>query len=105
MAQEGRLPMQAERNAVPQPLLPSRAGVLAVEGWGLRIQVHRGRLLVSDGLGPRHREGQFFRARCGIKRLVLVGRAGSITLEALRWLNDVGASLVHIDSDGTLLAA
>jgi hypothetical protein len=36
--------------------------------------------------------------------LVVIGSAGYITLEASRWLRDVGAALVHIDAEGALVA-
>jgi CRISPR-associated protein Cas1 len=60
-------------------------------------------LLVADGLGPRRREGQFFRASSPIKRLVLIGRSGAISLESVAWLHDTRASLIHLDCDGTVL--
>jgi CRISPR-associated protein Cas1 len=59
--------------------------------------------VVADGLGPRRREGSFFRASSPIKRVVLIGRSGSITLEAVAWLHDTHAALIHLDWDGTVL--
>jgi CRISPR-associated protein Cas1 len=44
-----------------------------------------------------------FRATSGLKRLVVIGRAGTISLAALGWLRDVGASFVHLDHDGEIL--
>ena len=40
----------------------------------------------------------------GLKRLVLIGHAGYITLEALAWLRAIGAALVQIGRDGEVLA-
>jgi CRISPR-associated protein Cas1 len=45
-----------------------------------------------------------FRATSGLKRLVVIGRAGAISLAALGWLRDVGALFVHLDYDGEPLA-
>lgn len=45
------------------------------------------------------------RATAGLKRLVVIGHTGSITLEAIRWLNDVEAVFLQIDEDGRLLAS
>ncbi|MGC2405678.1 MAG: CRISPR-associated endonuclease Cas1 [Candidatus Cybelea sp.] len=39
-----------------------------------------------------------------LERLVLIGHAGYITLEALAWLRAIGAALVQIGRDGEVLA-
>ena len=93
------------RLSSPEQLQATRSGVLALSGWGLNVRVRRRRLVVADGLGPRRREGAFFRASSPIKRLVLIGRSGSVTLEAIAWLNDTRAALIHLDWDGTVLLA
>jgi CRISP-associated protein Cas1 len=95
--------MQAQSTAAPTPLRPSRSGVLAVSGWGVGIKVERHRLIVTEGHGPRRREAMLFRATSGLKRLVVIGRAGTISLAALGWLRDVGASFAHLDHDGEIL--
>ena len=90
----------------PTALLPvSRSGVCVVDGYGVKIRVERGRLVVSDGRGPLRREGRFTRATHGIRRLVLLGHTGFISLDAIRWLADVGIGLVQLDPDGRLLVA
>ncbi len=38
-------------------------------------------------------------------RLVVLGHTGSVSLEAIRWLADVGAAYLQIDADGRVLAA
>ena len=45
------------------------------------------------------------RATAGIRRLVVIGHTGVVTLDALRWLADIGAAFVHIDADGRVIAA
>jgi CRISPR-associated endonuclease Cas1 len=87
------------------PLLAIRHGVLVLDGYGLRVSVERGHLAVSDGIGDERRQGRFPRATCGLRRLVLLGHSGSITLEALRWMHDVGAAVVQIDADGKIILA
>ena len=44
------------------------------------------------------------RAGSGLERLVLIGKTGSVTLEALAWLRAIGAALVQIGRDGEVLA-
>lgn len=103
-AQEGVLPMQQE--ATPTyPTLRARSGVLVVDGYGICIRVHRGRLTISDGIGRERRERTIARSSRDVRRLVLLGHAGYVTLEAIRWMSDVGIGFCHIDTDGRLIAS
>ena len=90
--------------ARPADLTPA-GGVLVLTGYGLRVAVWRGRLRVSDGIGRDRREAIVHRATGRLRRLVVLGHTGSISLEAIRWLADVGAAFVQIDADGRVLAA
>jgi CRISPR-associated endonuclease Cas1 len=94
--------MQTQRT-VPIPV--SRSGVCVVDGYGVKIRVERGRLVISDGIGPLRRESRFTRATHGIRRLVLIGHTGFVSLDAIRWLADVGIGLVHLDPDGRTLVS
>jgi CRISPR-associated endonuclease Cas1 len=80
-------------------------GNIVVSGYGCRVSVWRGRLLVEDGIGAKRRRAVVHRVIGNTKRLVVLGHTGSISLEAIRWLNDVGAGYVQIDADGKLLAS
>jgi CRISPR-associated endonuclease Cas1 len=51
------------------------------------------------------RRSVFSKATCGIKRLVIHGHSGTISLEALRWLYDLKAAVIQIDYDGNLILA
>ena len=81
-----------------------RRGVLALSGYGLRIAVERGHLIVQDGAGRTRRHGRFSRVSPELKRIVIVGSSGTVTLDALRWLTDTGAHVVQVDHDGQLVA-
>lgn len=85
--------------------LTPRNGVLILYGFGVRVSVERGALITEDGIGTRRRKGQFYRATSGIERLVIIGHSGTISLDALRWLNDIGAAFVQLDSDGDVIIA
>lgn len=74
-------------------------------GYGLKVVVERGHLVVEDGICEERRRGSFAKAVPRLKRLVLLGHTGFVTLEALRWLNGVAAAVVQIDADGQLVAA
>ncbi len=80
-------------------------GVFVADGYGLRVAVDKRHLIVSDGMGRQRRETRFARVGHGLRRLVIFGHSGTISLEALRWLDRVGVSFVHLDKDGRLLAA
>src|SRR5712692_9615359 len=87
------------------PPLAIRYGILTLDGYGLRVSVERGHLAVSDGIGDERRQGRFSKATSGLRRLVLLGHSGSVTLDAIRLVHDVAASIVQIDSDGQVILA
>ena len=82
-------------------------GVLqAVElasGYAIKINVRDGQLHIHDGLGRNRRELRIHRT-AGLKRLVILGRDGYISLDAIGWLADTGAAFLHLDRDAKLLA-
>lgn len=84
--------------------LEVRNGVLVVQGYGVRLSVERGHLVVEDGIGER-RSARLSRVTSGIRRVVVIGHSGSISLEALRWLHEIGAAFVQIGADGELIAS
>jgi CRISPR-associated endonuclease Cas1 len=97
--------MQQQNFTPLYPPLQVRAGVLVVDGFGIALRVlNRGKLRVEDGLGRQRRSLTLDRAGCGLERLVLIGHAGYVTLEALAWLRAIGAALVQIGRDGEALA-
>jgi len=81
-----------------------KSGVLVLNGYGIRVQVNVGHLLLHDGIADERRTIRLPRVNHGLKRLVLIGSDGFITLEALRWISDVGAAFVMLDRRGKVLA-
>ena len=79
--------------------------LVSVSGYGVMVSVKRGHLIVEDGIGKDRRSRRFNRAKPGIDRLVVEGHSGMVSLDALRWLRDVGAEFVQIDNDGTVIAS
>ena len=74
--------------------------VCVADGYGVRVSVERGRLLVSDGIGPTRRERRYARATHGLARLVVLSSSGTVSLEALRWCAGVGIGVVVLDPFG-----
>jgi CRISPR-associated endonuclease Cas1 len=100
----------AASKTVPQPpqyhnsLIP-RHGVLTLFGYGIQVRVDRGHLFIEDGIATERRQMKFPRVGHGLKRLVIIGSDGVVSLAALRFLSDVGASFVMLERDGTVLLA
>jgi CRISPR-associated endonuclease Cas1 len=89
----------------PHPTQSVKNGIVVAHGHGLKIHVHHRHLIVEDGLGRDRRTRRFHRATGKLRRLVLIGRSGYVTLDALRWLQETGAALVHLDTNGELIAS
>jgi CRISPR-associated endonuclease Cas1 len=88
---------------VPRPLTP-RHGVVTLFGYGITVNVDRGHLILKDGIGAERREGRFSRVGHGLRRLVIIGSDGFVSLGALRWLADQDAAFVMLERDGSVLA-
>src|SRR6266481_3070264 len=78
-------------------------GVLVLNGYGIRVQVSAGHLLAHDGIADERRTIRLPRVGHGLRRLVIIGSDGFITLEALRWISDVEAAFVMLERDGSVL--
>jgi len=61
-------------------------------------------LLLEDGIGAERHQARFPRVGHGLKRLVVIGSDGIVSLAALRWLADQDASFVMLERDGKVLA-
>jgi len=91
---------------LPQPRnsLAPRHGVLTLFGYGITVQVDRGHLIIKDGIGADRHETRLSRVGHGLRRLVVIGSDGYVSLAALRWLADQGAAFVMLERDGSVLA-
>ena len=84
--------------------LTPRHGVVTLFGYGIQVRVDRGHLLLEDGIGPDRRQARFPRVGHGLRRLVVIGSDGTVSLAALRWLADQDAAFVMLNRDGSVLA-
>jgi CRISPR-associated endonuclease Cas1 len=85
--------------------LTPRHGTVTLFGYGIQVRVDRGHLLLEDGIGPDRRQVRLPRVGHGLRRLVVIGSDGMVSLSALRWLADQDAAFVMLDRDGSVLAA
>jgi CRISPR-associated endonuclease Cas1 len=104
MAATKTVSQQPQSHNSPVDLLMPRHGVVTLYGYGIRVCVDRGHLLLEDGIGADRRRYRLPRVRHGLKRLVVIGADGTVSLAALRWLADQDASFVMLERDGSVLA-
>jgi CRISPR-associated protein Cas1 len=81
----------------------SKSGVLTVHGFGVKVRMGSGHLEVEDGIAADRRKIRLARVKHGLRRLVLIGSDGFVTLEALRWLADQDAAFVMLERSGKVL--
>lgn len=86
-------------------LITPRHGTVTLYGYGIRVYVERGHLIVKDGIDADRHEGRFARVGHGLRRLVVIGSDGFVSLAALNWLANQKASFVMLERDGKLLFA
>jgi CRISPR-associated endonuclease Cas1 len=97
----------ADTSALTRPaqeLLTPRHGLATLFGYGIEVRVDRGHLILEDGIGPTRQTGRFPRVGHGLRRLVVIGSDGLISLGALRWLADQDVSFAMLDRRGSVLA-
>lgn len=80
-----------------------KSGVLTLYGFGIRVSMQSGHLCIEDGIGPERRSFRLPRVGHGLRRLVVIGNDGLVSLAALRWLADQDATFVMLERDGQVL--
>lgn len=81
---------------------------LVLVGHGLNIKVDKGRLVIRDGathFPNEPREFAFFKGSLELPlRIVVIDGSGSITLDAIDWLQDQNVPLIRIRFDGSQIS-
>jgi CRISPR/Cas system-associated endonuclease Cas1 len=85
-------------NSVP------RHGILTLVGYGISVTVDKGHLIVKDGIGAERYLYRLPKIGHRLKRLVIVGSDGLLTLAALKWLRDQDVSLAFLERNGRVLS-
>src|SRR5439155_12178721 len=79
-------------------------GVLVLHGFGIKLRVDRSHLFASWGVGLERYQARLSRVDGRkLRRVVVIGSDGYCSLEALRFISDVGASFSMIDKRGKAL--
>jgi CRISPR-associated endonuclease Cas1 len=99
--------MAATRNlsqfSPPHNSVAHRHGVVTLHGYGIQALVDRGHLILEDGIGADRHHFRLPRVGHGLRRLVIIGSDGFVSLAALRWLADQDPAFVMLDRDGSVL--
>ena len=84
---------------------PADPSVMILDGFGLTLKVHRGHMVAEDGYGTTRRSRTLYRAERNVRRIIILGTTGSISIAALRWCADVGIAVIVLDpSEGRILS-
>ena len=97
--------MAASHTLPHPPAIPqiSKHGVLCLWGFGVRLQVQNGQLSAQWGIGQERYSASFPRVNRTLKRIIIICSDGFATFASMRWIADVGASLIFLDKRGKLL--
>src|SRR5262245_5445589 len=93
-----------DNSHAPTRLVP-RSGVLTLFGYGINVRLDRGHLVVEDGIGSQRRRARWPRVGHGLRRLIVIGSDGMVSLAAIRWLADQKAAFVMLNRNGSVLVA
>src|SRR5882672_5905213 len=104
MAATKTVPQLPQSHNSPVELLVPRHGVITLYGYGIQVRIDRGHLFLEDGIGAARRRYRLPRVGHGLRRLVVIGADGMVSLAALRWLADQDAAFVMLDRIGKVLA-
>jgi CRISPR/Cas system-associated endonuclease Cas1 len=77
--------------------------VLTIHGFGVRVRRQSAHLEIEDGVGNERRTIRLARVNHNLRRLVCISDDGFVTLSALKWLSDIGASPLMLDRIGKVV--
>ena len=84
-------------------LIVPRHGVVTLTGYGIQVRVDRGHLLIEDGIGADRQYTRLPRVGHGLRRLIVIGSDGTVSLAAFRWLADQDVAFSMLERDGKVL--
>ena len=97
------IPSSERDSSIQYSEIRPRYGVVTLSGYGISARVDRGHLLLEDGIATDRRRCRLPRVDHDLKRLVIIGADGQVSLSALRWLADQDAALIMLDRNGKVL--
>src|SRR6266699_1019461 len=95
--------MTAPQSLPAQPAIQQlpRHGVLVLHGFGIKVRMQNSHFLTEWGVGLERYQIRLSRVEGHkLRRVILLGSDGYISLESLRFITDVGASFSMLDKRG-----
>jgi CRISPR-associated endonuclease Cas1 len=77
--------------------------VVVADGYGITLTVNRGHLVIHDGIGRQRRTRRYPRIERDLRRILILGHTGSVSLEASRWCTERGIAVVQLDADNKII--
>ncbi|MET0800123.1 MAG: CRISPR-associated endonuclease Cas1 [Actinomycetota bacterium] len=98
--------MQSQTTAQGNALSITPSGVLFVSGFASSLRVERSHLIATSGQGRNIRGNRFPRlSRPRIRRVIVYGKGGYATWDALEWIDGIGASFAQLSRDGRVITS
>lgn len=69
-------------------------------GYGVKLTIDRGQLLLADGVGAYRRERRVPKIDRTLRRIIITGNTGYLSLGALRWCREHQISIVLVNTLG-----
>ncbi|WP_413803893.1 CRISPR-associated endonuclease Cas1 [Streptomyces iranensis] len=73
---------------------------MVVDGYGVTINVNRGHLVITDGIGSKRRTRKIPKVERTVRRIIIQDARGTLSLDAVDWCESVGISVIYTDSEG-----
>lgn len=77
--------------------------VATVHGYGIQLKIQHGHLVITDGIGIHRRERRYPQADRTLRRIIITGPDGYLTLDALQYCRDHGITVTMAGPDGELV--
>jgi CRISPR-associated endonuclease Cas1 len=82
---------------------PDHPSVAVVDGYGISLTVNRGHLVIHDGIGSQRRTRRYPRIERDLRRILILGHTGHVSLEAMRWCTERNIAVVQLDADNKII--
>jgi CRISPR-associated endonuclease Cas1 len=76
--------------------------ILVANGYDVKLAVRAGQLKITDGIRSGYRSRVVSRTD-KVRRIIILSESGFVTLEAIRWADALGISIVQLDREGRCL--
>lgn len=77
--------------------------VLIVHGFGIRLVVREGKLVINDGVGEYRRERALEAVDRTVRRIIITSNDGYMSLSAMRWCKAHRISIITVNPYGELV--